>query len=113
MARRNQAHAYTLDQYKELRNQPAVVIFFTATWCGPCRTMYGDFERLKSQYPEILFVKIDVDASPEVNDYCVIQAMPTFMFYLHGKKQKDLRFKGADIQQLMTNCCELASRLDG
>lgn len=39
----------------------AVVVDFSATWCGPCKMISPVFEKLSTQFPAITFVKIDVD----------------------------------------------------
>lgn len=38
------------------------MVDFTATWCGPCRMIGPVFEELSGQYPQLIFVKVDVDA---------------------------------------------------
>jgi thioredoxin 1 len=34
---------------------------FWATWCGPCKLISPHFEKLEAKYPQIKFVKVDVD----------------------------------------------------
>jgi thioredoxin 1 len=36
----------------------AIVVDFTATWCGPCRMIGPYFEELSSQFDSVVFLKV-------------------------------------------------------
>jgi thiol-disulfide isomerase/thioredoxin len=38
-----------------------VVIYFSASWCGPCRFMQPAVKAMASKFTDVAFVKIDVD----------------------------------------------------
>jgi len=38
-----------------------VIVDFTATWCGPCQRIGPEFVKMAEQYPDCVFVKVDVD----------------------------------------------------
>ncbi|KAI6135560.1 thioredoxin-domain-containing protein [Pisolithus sp. B1] len=70
------------------------VIDFHATWCGPCHAIAPTFEALAKEYPNVNFLKCDVDAAKDVASAYGVRAMPTFVF-LKGSKQVHT-IKGAD-----------------
>ncbi|KAJ3336269.1 hypothetical protein HDU93_003177 [Gonapodya sp. JEL0774] len=65
-----------------------IAIDFFAEWCGPCKFISPYFEELSAKYPDITFVKIDVDGDETgpVAEELGISAMPTFKVF-HKKKQ--------------------------
>mmetsp|Transcript_47569 Transcript_47569/g.110319 ORF Transcript_47569/g.110319 Transcript_47569/m.110319 type:complete len:105 (-) Transcript_47569:404-718(-) len=75
-----------------------VVVDFTATWCGPCQRMSPIIEKLAAEFPNIVFVKVDVDENEETAAHCGISAMPTFQFYQKGEKVNE--FSGASEDKL-------------
>mmetsp|Transcript_15366 Transcript_15366/g.22608 ORF Transcript_15366/g.22608 Transcript_15366/m.22608 type:complete len:105 (+) Transcript_15366:55-369(+) len=70
-----------------------VVIDFTASWCPPCRMIAPIFEAIAAEFPNAIFVKVDVDEASDVAEACQISSMPTFQFYKGGKKVHE--FSGA------------------
>ena len=61
------------------------ILYFTATWCGPCKTFGPIMESLKG---EINFEKIDIDEDRQrATDYGV-RAIPTLLL-LEDNKVKD------------------------
>ena len=38
-----------------------IIVDFSATWCGPCRMISPEFEKLSNEYSTIVFLKVDVD----------------------------------------------------
>ncbi len=82
----------------EIPMKGGVVIDFFATWCGPCKKIAPHFEKLAELYPQVTFLKVDVDESPELVDQYQIQAMPTFVFLKDGAVVK--RIEGADLREM-------------
>ncbi|XP_021747937.1 thioredoxin H-type-like [Chenopodium quinoa] len=63
-----------------------VVIYFTATWCGPCRYMEPTIKEIAAKYSDVDVVKIDVDELFNVSCEYGVQAMPTFLLMKKGKQ---------------------------
>ncbi|QSL66702.1 hypothetical protein MERGE_001086 [Pneumocystis wakefieldiae] len=66
-------------------NSLTVVDFF-ATWCGPCRAIAPKIVELSNKYPQVVFLKVDVDQHNDLASDYSITAMPTFIFFKEGKK---------------------------
>jgi thioredoxin 1 len=75
-----------------------LLVDFTATWCGPCKMIGPYFEELAAKFPDVEFVKVDVDELDDVAAACGISAMPTFQLYSNGVMVKEMC--GADKAKL-------------
>ncbi|XP_011301503.1 thioredoxin-like protein 1 [Fopius arisanus] len=88
-----------------------VVVDFTATWCGPCQRIAPIFEQLSTKYPNAVFLKVDVDKSPETAAGEGVSAMPTFIFYRNQTKLAMCR--GANAEALENKIIEYYGAGDG
>ncbi|KAG6475624.1 thioredoxin H1-like [Zingiber officinale] len=61
-----------------------VVVDFTASWCGPCRMIAPLFTELAKKFPNVVFLKVDVDELQTVARDWAIEGMPTFVFLKEG-----------------------------
>jgi thioredoxin-like negative regulator of GroEL len=59
------------------------VIYFTATWCGPCRRL--DINAIESSVPEANWLKCDIDRNDYTPGYCNVYSIPTFMIIYDTK----------------------------
>ncbi|BGP46496.1 hypothetical protein JCM10450v2_002341 [Rhodotorula kratochvilovae] len=87
----------SLAQLNTLTSDPARVsiIDFHATWCGPCKAIAPVYQRLATQFGgRVQFLKVDVDAVPDVAQRFQVSAMPTFVV-LKGANKVDA-MKGAN-----------------
>lgn len=87
-------------------NQVAI-LYFTATWCGPCRFMSPLYTNLAAKYPKILFLKIDIDEMGDVAAKWNITSVPTFFFTKNGKEID--KVVGADKASLETKIAKYAA----
>ena len=72
-------NAVTTSELNELRGAgKAVVVDFYADWCGPCRAIAPEVEALANEVGEAAtFVKIDVDANPDIASELGVMGIPT------------------------------------
>ncbi|XP_030494855.2 TPR repeat-containing thioredoxin TDX [Cannabis sativa] len=62
------------------------ILYFTATWCGPCRFISPLYVNLASKYPKVVFLKVDIDEARDVAGRWNISSVPTFFFIRNGKE---------------------------
>ncbi|KAJ2666427.1 thioredoxin trx1 [Coemansia sp. RSA 1199] len=81
-----------------INNNEYVVIFFTATWCGPSKMISPIFTKLSEEHLEVKFVKIDIDELEEISQTYDTRTLPTLKF-LHSSAVVD-EFIGTNLNEL-------------
>ncbi len=70
-----------------LKNQRPVVVDFWATWCGPCKMVAPEMEKLAAKYEGVVdVVKVDVDKNPGLSQAFQIMSIPTIAFFRPGQQ---------------------------
>ncbi|XWS68885.1 hypothetical protein CRYUN_Cryun04dG0132100 [Craigia yunnanensis] len=79
-----------------------LVIDFTATWCGPCKSMEPVIEDYATIYADVQFIKVDVDMLAAVAREFKVEAMPTFVFVKKGKEvDRIVGARKAELQKMI------------
>ena len=64
-----------------------VVVDFWAAWCGPCRMVAPEVEKVaKNLAGRALVLKVDTDANPALSSRFGIQSIPTIGVFQHGRE---------------------------
>lgn len=85
-----------------------VVVDFTASWCGPCKSIEPKVRELSRKYKDkAVMLKVDVDKCSNVAYDYRVSRMPTFVFIRNGRKID--RFSGADETELEYKMSKMAN----
>ena len=94
------------DAFKKFSEKDGKKIFyFTATWCPPCKAIAPIFEGLSADYPDISFLKVDIDDNQKAAGDSGIKSIPTFHFA--NGQSKVGEYTGIDEKMIKDNIRKL------
>jgi len=100
-----------LDNFDKVINSgDKVVIFFTASWCPPCKFIGQIFENRSLKYTDLAFYEVDIteEDSQAIAGKVGIRAMPTVIAFKDGEKVDEvlgMNFQG--LEELLARFSEM------
>lgn len=81
----------TADEFDSyVKNGKKCVIDFWATWCSPCKALGGVIESLEKIYPNVNFLKVNVEALPNISSRYFVTGLPAVFFLKDGRVVKQI-----------------------
>lgn len=60
-----------------------VLIWFSASWCGPCRRV--NYAQIQAAFPSLKIYKCDVDENNYTSGFVGVRSIPSFIVVYPGK----------------------------
>jgi len=73
------------NEFNQIIAKGDVLVDFSATWCGPCKMMEPNFEKLSDNYPNLIILQIDVDSFSNIAAKFNITSIPSLFLLKNGQ----------------------------
>lgn len=71
-------------EFNELIKSGTTLVDFYADWCGPCKMLGPVLESLDEKYPDVNFVKVNVDDNMDLAQQYNIMSIPNVHIFKDG-----------------------------
>jgi thioredoxin 1 len=72
------------DVQQFLDENSKVIIMFSASWCGPCKTFKPHFQNISEKNDDVVFAYCDVEETNALATELEIQSVPTVVSFFNG-----------------------------
>lgn len=70
--------------FKALVANGVTLVDFFATWCGPCKMLTPELEKLAEKRSDINVIKVDIDQFEELAAMYNVRVVPTLFLFKDG-----------------------------
>ena len=82
--------------------------------CGPCKRMHPIFDQLSEKYPNVIFLRIDVDKNRQLSAEYSASSIPTFVIVFHGSEvDRVVGFNPGELEQKIIQYSQSAQTFQG
>lgn len=75
-----------MNEFSALTSATGIIVAkFGAEWCMPCKALRRTIDSMVSEFPDVRFIEIDVENSPEVANEFGITSVPTLIYFCNGE----------------------------
>ena len=69
------------EEFNQIISNGITLVDFYADWCGPCKMLGPIIEDLDNEFPEIEFIKVNVDDNMDLTDKYGIMSIPAVFIF--------------------------------
>jgi thioredoxin 1 len=85
------------DNVDEFKQEDDCVVYFTASWCGPCKALKPQYGRVAVMDPKTNYYMVDVDkVDQDAIQYYNIQSIPQVFVMKSGEINKTIKSRTAE-----------------
>lgn len=75
----------TTDEFEALiQRNDLIFVDFWASWCAPCKQFSSVYEKVATQFPQVIFVKVDIEKEQDLAETFHIRSIPHLMVFKQG-----------------------------